>query len=40
MAQSSIDNVQKELREQNESEKDDNPVENAFDDNGDLDIYL
>lgn len=40
MAQSSIDNVQKELREQNESKKDDNPVENAFDDNWDLDIYL
>lgn len=41
MAQNSIDNVQKELREQSEKDKNENPVDNAFDgDNGDLDIYL
>lgn len=41
IAQNSIDNVQKELREQSEKDKNENPVDNAFDDdNGDLDIYL
>lgn len=41
MAQSSIDNVQKELREQSEKDKNENPVDSAFDDgNSDLDVYL
>lgn len=41
MAQSSIDNVQKELREQSENDKNKNPVDSAFDDgNSDLDVYL
>lgn len=44
IAQNSIDSVQKDLKAQRESaekEKNNDPVENAFDnDNGDLDIYL
>lgn len=41
MAQSSIDNVQKELREQSENDKNKNPVDNAFDNGSDdLDVYL
>lgn len=43
IAQNSIDSVQKDLKAQRESaekEKNDNPVENAFDNNSDLDIYL
>ena len=43
IAQNSIESVQKDLkaqRENAEKEKNDNPVENAFDNNSDLDIYL
>lgn len=41
MAQNSIDNVQKEIREQSEKDKNKNPVDNAFDNGSDdLDVYL